>query len=367
MENTMTDLSHGRPGIVGGAAVPHAPQLLSIPKSEDPAQVARVRATMHEIGEAFRKAEPDLVIVISNDHGDDFILRSVPPFMFHCGERARGRDAHAGWWTVDGKAGYALVERMQEEGFDPAFTLDAALGTFFTIPVSYFGYGPDFPILPLFVNSYVAPQPSPTRCFGFGQALARGVARLGRRAVVIASGGLSHYPGTARYASPGPDLAADEAIYRKLADGHLRYLLSFDAAELDKTGNIELRAWLILAGALGVDRPPDIKLFEPNWHHTYGLFAWMEGTTGEPDRLWYPPTPSHRVELSRALFHLRTDAAACARFRADPQSYANEFELTADEHAALLALDEARLRDEFLVHPLLVAGALRRLQLTDRE
>lgn len=355
-----------RAGIVGGAAVPHAPQLLSVPASEDAQQVARVRSTMAEMGEAFRKLKPDLVIVISNDHGDDFILHAVPPFMFHCGTRARGMDGHVGWWNVDGEAGYALVEAIMDEGFDPAFTLDAELGTFFTIPVEYFGYGRQTPIIPLFVNSYVAPQPTPTRCYAFGQALARAVTRLGRTAVIVASGGLSHYPGTARYASPGPDLAVDTKIYESLAEGNLRYLLSFDPQGLDRAGNIELRAWLILAGALGVDRKPDFSQFEPNWHHTYGLFGWIAPEQEEPERLWYPPTPSHRVELSKAIHRLRIDREACQSYLSDPQAFAQEYELQDDERQALISMNEERLRDSLQIHPLLVGGALRRLELVRR-
>src|SRR5689334_21019626 len=110
-------------GFVAAAAVPHAPQMLSLPASEDAAQVKRVAEAMGRIGAAMRNLSPDLVIVIGNDHGDDFILRSVPPFMIHCGPRAAGRDGHAGWWSVDGDSGYDLLRAMQDEGFDPAFTL----------------------------------------------------------------------------------------------------------------------------------------------------------------------------------------------------------------------------------------------------
>ena len=52
----MTD--HSRFGICAAAAVPHAPQMLSLPASEDAAQVARVRETMHRLGAAMRAQEP---------------------------------------------------------------------------------------------------------------------------------------------------------------------------------------------------------------------------------------------------------------------------------------------------------------------
>jgi 2,3-dihydroxyphenylpropionate 1,2-dioxygenase len=315
---------------------------------------------MGKMGEAFKAAQPDLIIVISNDHADQFILRSVPPFMIHCGMQAQGKDEHKGGWAVDGEAGYTLLERMQEEGFDPAFTLDADLGTYFTIPVEFFGYSRETPVLPLFVNSYVPPQPMPERCYAFGQALARAVERMGRRALIVASGGLSHYPGTARYADPGPDNDGDQKIIEHCRAGNLRYLLSLDANELDRTGNIELRSWLILAGAVG-ERRPDMTAYEPNWHHNYGIFAWLSMPPVPTGELYYGATPSSRVELSRALYALRTDREACRRYIADAAGFAAEFRLSDNERAALIALDEVGLRDGLRVHPLLSSGAARHL------
>ena len=349
-----------RYGFVGAAAVPHAPQMLSLPKSEDHDQVARVRKAMFGIGEAMRAEKPDLVIVIGNDHGDDFILRSVPAFMFHCGPRAVGRDGHAGHWAVDGEAGYELLRAMQDEGFDPAFTLDAPIGTFFTIPVEFMGWSKETPVLPLFVNSYVPPQPSPERCFAFGQALARAVERMGRRAVLIASGGLSHYPGTAVYSDPGPDLKADTEIFERIRGGNLRHLLSMDAAALDATGNIELRSWLILAGIVG-DRKPQVASLEPNWHHTYGTFGWTDLKPKPPARLWYPANPTRRAELARALHALRTDEDAGRAFLADAAGFAARWDLAEDERAALIAMDEKAMRDAMGIHALLTSGAARGL------
>jgi 2,3-dihydroxyphenylpropionate 1,2-dioxygenase len=350
-------------GIVAAAAVPHAPQMLSLPASEDAAQVARLRAAMGALGRAMRALAPDLVIVIGNDHGDDFIVRSVPAFMFHCGPRAAGRDGHAGYWAVDGDAGYALVRAMQVESFDPAFTLDAPLGTFFTIPIEFMGWSRETPVLPLFVNSYVPPQPSGPRCFAFGEALARALVRLRKRAVLIASGGLSHYPGTAAYREPGPDLAADRTIFDQCTAGNLRHLLAYDEPTLDRIGNIELRAWQILAGAIGQAKP-DVALFEPNWHHTYGLLGWSSLAEPAPEpKLYYTATPSAQAELARALHALRTDEDACRAFIDDPAAFARGYDLTSEQRALLVAFDEAAMRDRLGVHALLTSGAARRLGL----
>ena len=340
-----------RPGVVGAAIVPHAPQFLTLPETEDKAQVARVNAAMRAIGDRFRALDPDLVIVISNAHCDDFVVRCVPAFAVHCGVRAQGSGGHSGWWPIDGAAGYAVVRELLDLGFDPAFTLDAALGTAFTIPLEFCGYPRETPFLPVFVNAYVPPQPTPERCFAFGRALALALARIGRRAVILASGGLSHYPGTPLY--PHPHLATDRIIFEHLKAGNLRYLLSLDAAALDRSGNVECRSLQILAGMIG-DRPPQTALFEPSWHHIYAVVGWTELMPVAAAALHYPATAPERSGLAAAIFTLVEDEAARAAFRRDPALYAAGCALAEDERAALAALDREALRQRFQVNPMLL-------------
>ena len=349
----MADKTNGsaRPGIVGAAIVPHAPQFLTLPPTEDKAQGVRVNAAMQKIGDQFRALDPDLLVVISNAHCDDFVVRCVPPFAIHCGTRAEGTGGHSGWWPIDGKAGYALVEALFDQGFDPAFTLDAKLGTAFTIPLEFCGYPQATPFLPVFVNAYVPPQPSPERCFAFGQALARAIERIGRRAVVLASGELSHYPGTPLY--PHPDLATDRIIFERLAAGNLRYLLSLDAQALDRSGNVECRSLQILAGAIG-DRAPQSALFEPSWHHIYAVRGWTELAPIAAERPHYPATAPERSALAGAIFALVDNSDARAAFARDRAGYAAHFDLDEDERSALVALDREALRERFAINPMLL-------------
>src|SRR5438552_450323 len=184
-----------RPGVVGAAIVPHAPQFLTLPETEDKARVARVSPAIRAMRDQFRALDPDLLIVLSNAHCDDMVVHCVPPFALHCGRRAEGSGLHEGPWPIDGAAGYALLRQLLDLGFDPAFTLDAGLGTAFTIPLEFCGYPREQQFLPIFVNAYVPPQPTPERCFAFGQALAHAIEREGRRAVVLASGRPVALPG----------------------------------------------------------------------------------------------------------------------------------------------------------------------------
>src|SRR5438874_7345794 len=215
----MTGHSNGssRAGVVGAAIVPHAPQFLTLPETEDKAQVGRVNGAMRAIGDKFRALDPDLLIVLSNAHCDDMVVHCVPPFALHCGTRAEGSGGHHGPWPIDGEAGYALLRQLLDLGFDPAFTLDAAVGTAFTIPLDFCGYPREQAFLPIFVNAYVPPQPTPERCFAFGQALAHhdragraASRRAGERRAVALSGNTAipasrhrHRPGHLRAAGGG--------------------------------------------------------------------------------------------------------------------------------------------------------------------
>lgn len=343
-----------RAGIVGAAIVPHAPQFLTLPKSEDNAQIGRVKAAMASIGEGLRALKPDLVIVMSNCHGEESVVHCVPPFMIHCGDRAQGADGHHGTWRVDGEAGNELLKRLLDEDFDPAYTIDTDVGTPFTIAYEFCGFSREQPFLPIYVNAYVPPQPTPERCFAFGKALARAVERVGRRAVIIASGGLSHYPATPMY--PTPDLETDRQIFERLSAGNIRYLMGFDARRLDETGNVECRSLQILAGAIG-DRKPDSALLEPSWHHIYAVVGWTKPIQHEPYVPFYPGTASRYTQLTLAIHAIATSRHAAAAFVSDRKKFATQFSLPKEQAEALADMDEDVLRERYSINPMLTFQA----------
>ena len=147
------------------------------------------------------------------------------------------------------------------------------------------------------------------RCYAFGQTLARIVSAMGVTTVVLASGGMSHYPGTERY----------------------------DAAELDAAGNVELRCWACAAGALG-ERKPDIVSLEPSWHLNYASLGWFSPPARRPEP-HYPSIKPELVELTVALHGLAHDEASRGTFLANAAGYADRFRLTAGQREALIALD----------------------------
>ena len=202
--------------IIGGAMLPHAPQFFTQPDTEDKATIAAVQEVGARIGEGLRALEPDLWIIFSNDHAEQFFHNAAPPFTIHVGGEGKGhfagRDFH---WQIPGEIGLELVRDLYRQGFDPAFSSTAKIDYAIGIPLTHLRL--ERPVLPIYVNAYLPPQPTMERCYAFGQAVGRAVTRLGLRTVVLASGGMSHFPGTDRYSNP--ELDWDNRVLEKLRRG----------------------------------------------------------------------------------------------------------------------------------------------------
>lgn len=320
--------------VVGGAMLPHAPQFFTMPDTEDKQLVEQVRAVAANIGEKLRALKPDLWIIFSNDHAEQFFHNAAPPFTIHVGGEATGEFAGRKFhWKIPSEISFEIVRQLYRQNFDPAFTSTARIDYAIGIPLTHIGLTD--PVLPIYVNAYLPPQPTMERCYAFGQAVARTVTALGLKTVILSSGGMSHFPGTDRYSNP--ELAWDNKVLEKLATGNLKSLIGYDEAELDETGNIELRCWACAAGALG-ERKPDIVSMDPSWHHNYASLAWFGGQP-EDHAAHYPSIKPELVELTSALHGLAHHDADRMQFIADARAYADKFKLSSEQRELLIKLD----------------------------
>ncbi len=285
--------------VIGGAMLPHAPQFFTMPETEDKRTVAHVREVAGNIGERLRALKPDLWIIFSNDHAEQFFHQSCPPFTVHVGGEATGDFAGRKFhWQVPSEIGFEIVRQLYRQGFDPAYSSTAKIDYAIGIPLTHLGHKDA--VLPIYVNAYLPPQPTMERCYQFGQAIARIVTTMGLKTVVLSSGGMSHFPGTDRYSNP--NLVWDNKLLAKMTAGNLKALIGFDEAELDDTGNIELRCWACAAGALG-ERKPDVVSMDSSWHHNYASLGWI-GSPEHKHQAHYPSIKPELVELVTALHAL---------------------------------------------------------------
>jgi 2,3-dihydroxyphenylpropionate 1,2-dioxygenase len=344
--------------ILGGAFLPHAPQFFTRPETEDAENVARVENVAAMIGERLAALRPDVWVTISNDHTQQFYLHCAPPFALHVGSEAKGSFAGREFrYDIASEVSFALLRELYVQGFDPAFSSTAEVDYALGIPLTHLHASG--PILPVFVNAYLPPQPTMPRCYAFGKAMAAALGVLGVSAVVMASGGMSHFPGTDRYARP--DTGFDKALLESIRRGNLQTLAGLDERQLDESGNIELRCWAVAAGMLG-ERVPDVLEFNPSWHHNYcSVGFWQPQRAAAAPH--YPATKPEVVALTRALHGLAHDASAREDYRRDAASFARANGLPAI-HAKLLCAADFDGMVALGVHPLV--SFLARMQL-ERE
>jgi 2,3-dihydroxyphenylpropionate 1,2-dioxygenase len=304
--------------------------------------VERVRATAAEIGARLKALAPDLWIIFSNDHAEQFFHKAAPPFTIHVGDAAEGAFAGRNFrWKVPSEIGLELVRQLYRQGFDPAFTSVAKIDYAMGIPLTHLGI--EDPVLPIYVNAYLPPQPTMERCYAFGQAVARIVSAMGLRTAVVASGGMSHFPGTERYSHPG--LAWDEAVMAQLSTGNLKSLIGWDEAALMRPA---------MSSCAAGRRPPvrwtNASPTSPRWHHNYASLGFFTPPHEAPDP-HYPAIKPELVELTTALHGLAHDEHGRAEYLADAAAYAGRFRLTPSQRTALLGLDIQALV-KLGVHPL---------------
>ena len=178
------------------AALPHTPQLLVRPDTEDRDLVLRVHAAYAAVKAEIAAARPDVICLIGGDHIEGFFLNAVPALAVFVGAAVSGTfDRYRFTFPVHEPLARAIVEQGIDRGFDLAYSQDLPSTTPSTCRSTSPCPSRRVPIVPLYVNVYLPPQPTPRRCYAWGQALRAILDARPERVALIASGGLSHYPG----------------------------------------------------------------------------------------------------------------------------------------------------------------------------
>ncbi len=258
--------------LVGAFACAHTPQLLARPETEDRDLVLRVHAAFGRVRARLAALRLDAIAIVAGDHVEAFFLDRVPALAVYVGAEAAGAFGHYRYrFPIHEPLARAVLEQGIERGFDLLYTQDAPLDYAFFVPLHFTMPEPAVPLVPLHVNVYLPPQPTPRRCYEWGRALGEILRARPERIALMASGGLSHFPGTDRYASP--DFDFDRRLLDALGAGRGHELAAITAEELDKAGNVELRTWITLLGAVGA-APADVYCYEPSWHHGNAVVEW---------------------------------------------------------------------------------------------
>lgn len=356
--------------IVAAGATVHAPQFFTYPPTEDFTQLDASISAMRQLGhQMFDESRPDAVIVIGSDHLETFFLSAVPTFALIGGERVKAAFAGRSYDLPCHPMSEGLIEHLVSSGFDMVYSQDAVLGHAFAAPFEWVLEKRDIPVVAMFVNTYLPPLPTARRCAALGEAIAAYLGTRPERVAILASGGLSHYPGTWKYPQPAYDF--DRWAIAHMERGNTEAILSLTNRQIDEVGNTEILSWAVMMGAIGAQRG-ELLTYQPTWHHGHAVMRFLPPPekaapteaipqyqfANEPHEFYAHPAPSS-YNLNKLLYDLRHDAELRRRMIESPAEIAAERKLSPREAAVIdTMLDEdIDLLRNRQTHPVVEAGA----------
>jgi hypothetical protein len=268
--------------IVGCVAMSHGPQLLTPPDKwpELPTRIKgpfhpkagiaadltpdamrahadRCNAAIGKLGDKLRAWNPDVLVVIGDDQEENILADNTPPFTIFMGKEADAtlhytyfgnkEESQITRYQVDAPLAESLLVGLMDEQFDPSWSRETryhgGLGHAFGRALKLLLPDCRIPIVPVMVNTYYPPAPSAKRCFDFGAAMGRVLARQagGKRIAIVGSGGMSHTK---------IDEGLDQKVIKAIETNDGKYLSSLPSDVL-VTGTSEIRNWIVVAGAAG--------------------------------------------------------------------------------------------------------------------
>jgi hypothetical protein len=169
------------------------------------------------LGDALQGANVDVVVVFGDDQHEQFQDDNMPTFAIYHGKSLpvvthTGRNPatwkqaeERGWAETEPEyeAGQSLAEHLVRSLVNDEFDIarcnqlrkEIGVGHAFSFLYRRILPGGKLPMVPVMVNTYYPPnQPTPKRCYAFGQSVRRGIESWNsdKRVAVMASGGLSH-------------------------------------------------------------------------------------------------------------------------------------------------------------------------------
>lgn len=216
--------------------------------------------------------DPDIAIVVYNDHGLNFFLDKIPTIALGCADRYQNADE--GWGlqtlaTFEGNAQFSwhVAESLIEQDFDLTTCQEMLVDHGFIVPMALmWRHLPEWPVqgIPLAINTVQHPIPSARRCYALGRALRQAIESYPEdlKVVIFGTGGMSHQLQGERAGTIDVDfdLQCMEAIINDP-----EWLTGFSTTEIMKkagTEGVEVIMWLAMRGALH----PNVNVVHKHYH-----------------------------------------------------------------------------------------------------
>ena len=223
--------------------------------------------------EDLQRSRPDVLIVVANDQFVNFFWNNIPTFFVTIGEEVKGQfTRHQFHYRNHKDLGKAIIRAGMEKGVDFSYGEKIELQHTQNVPLFFLLREPSIPILPIYVNTWVDPAPSPRRCYQVGELIRAVAEESQERIAILATGGLSHFPGSPRIGEI--DERFDHQLLEVLREGNGRTLADYSVQELLQAGDTEFLNWMVVIGAVG-DAKASYTAYMPDFVATgWGFVSW---------------------------------------------------------------------------------------------
>jgi aromatic ring-opening dioxygenase catalytic subunit (LigB family) len=283
--------------LVSALAASHAPNILLEPGAEwedfmklhysmapqgsaSKPTLEQQKKLRHDAEEAFavlradmERARPDVLIVVANDQFVNFFWNNIPTFFVTLADEVNGQfTRHKFRYRNHKELGRAIVRAGMDKGIDFSFGERIELQHTQVVPLYFLLPEPKIPILPIYVNTWVDPAPTPRRCYQVGELIREVAGDRDERVAILATGGLSHFPGSPRIGEI--DTRFDHKLLEVMREGRGKSFVDYSVQDLLQAGDTEFLNWMVVVGAVG-DTKASYTTYMPDFVATgWGFVSW---------------------------------------------------------------------------------------------
>ena len=219
------------------------------------------------------QAKPDVLIVVANDQFVNFFWNNIPTFFVTTADEVKGQfTQHKFHYKNHKELGKAIVRAGMERGIDFSYGEHIELQHTQNVPLYFLLPQPTIPILPVYVNTWVDPAPSPRRCYQVGELIRAVAEQSSERVAILATGGLPHFPGSPRIGEIDENF--DHQLLDVMRQGKGKGLVDYSVQDLLQAGDTEFLNWMVVVGAIG-DAKATYTAYMPDFVATgWGFVSW---------------------------------------------------------------------------------------------